>query len=91
MTAYNLIRALTRPYPGAHSFVDGRRITVWRARLAEPGPADALPGTVTDRTADGILVKAGEGWLEILRCDGPGSDRLRPGAVLGTKTTECAS
>ena len=91
MTAYNLIRALTRPYPGAHSFVDGRRLTVWRARLARRGPADAVPGAVTGRTVDGILVKTGEGWLEILRCDGPGADRLRPGAVLGRKTTQCAS
>jgi methionyl-tRNA formyltransferase len=30
---YNFIRALTKPYPGAFGWLDGRRWTVWRAGL----------------------------------------------------------
>ena len=32
-----LVRAVTRPYPGAYFVRDGRRFTVWRARIADPG------------------------------------------------------
>ena len=41
---YNLVRAVTEPYPGAYSFLDGERWTIWRcafvpgqASLGEPG------------------------------------------------------
>ena len=30
---YNLIRATTRPYPGAYTFWEGQRLTVWTAEL----------------------------------------------------------
>ncbi len=42
---YNLVRAVTRPYPGAFSFHDGERVEIWRVQpfscdfgfAAEPG------------------------------------------------------
>jgi len=37
---YNLVRAVTRPYPGAFGFLGGRRCTVWWARPADPAPGD---------------------------------------------------
>lgn len=30
---YNFVRALTRPYPGAFSFLDGEQYTIWEAAL----------------------------------------------------------
>ncbi len=35
---HNFVRALTRPYPGAFADLGGRRIVLWRTRLADSGP-----------------------------------------------------
>lgn len=35
--AERLVRAVTRPYPGAFIERDGRRIVIWKARIARPG------------------------------------------------------
>src|SRR5207302_8104694 len=46
---YDFIRALTRPYPGAFSWLDGTRWTVWQAALLLSGngtTAPVEPGTV---------------------------------------------
>src|SRR5216117_2753658 len=46
---YNFIRALTKPYPGAFGWLDGRRWTVWQAALLPPGTAATAgltPGAV---------------------------------------------
>ncbi|PYO44773.1 MAG: hypothetical protein DMD33_01855 [Gemmatimonadetes bacterium] len=47
---YNFIRGLTKPYPGAFGWLDGRRWGVWRAALlpgrATGASATALPGEV---------------------------------------------
>src|SRR2546421_5174188 len=46
---YEFIRALTRPYPGAFSWLDGTRWTVWQAALLLSGngtTAPVEPGTV---------------------------------------------
>lgn len=32
---YNFIRAQTKPYPGAFTFLDGKKITIWSAELVE--------------------------------------------------------
>jgi methionyl-tRNA formyltransferase len=77
---YNLIRATTRPYPGAFSTLDGRKLTVWSARRSL-GQLDAarryvggVPGRVADiRKGEGVLVLAGDGqglWLTEVQPDG---------------------
>ena len=40
---YNLVRAVTRPYPGAFSFLDGKKVLVWKAQTAEK---QGKPGTI---------------------------------------------
>jgi methionyl-tRNA formyltransferase len=61
---YNWIRALTRPYPGAFTYLDGRKITIWKSKIELEcknmgGPiasvhidTDGYPAVVT---GDGIL------------------------------------
>ena len=58
----NLIRAVTRPYPGAFSFLGDRKCFIWSAELAE-NPAGAAPGTVI--SASPLTVACGEGALRI--------------------------
>jgi methionyl-tRNA formyltransferase len=51
-----LIRASTRPYPGAFTFSDGAKLRVWSA---DPLPRDrytGIPGQVIDVSAEGAVV-----------------------------------
>jgi len=63
-----LIRAVTRPYPGAFNDVRGRRLILWQATAwhEAAGRHAALPGQVVARTADGFATRCGDGhdlWI----------------------------
>ena len=59
---YDWVRAQTRPYPGAFTFLGDDKVIVWGARAVElPGAAPA--GTIVDVSADGPVVACGEGGL----------------------------
>jgi methionyl-tRNA formyltransferase len=84
------VRAQTRPYPGAFTWLSEERIVIWRGRpLGAEG--DAPVGTVVAEHEDGVVVQCGEGALlvEEIEVDGlvlDGADvveRLPVGAVLG--------
>ena len=80
---FNLIRAVTDPYPGAFTDVDGSRLMVW---WAEPGtPATAgkrgRPGEVLSLSP--LVVAAGDGALELTRTEWRGAvPELRAGRVI---------
>jgi methionyl-tRNA formyltransferase len=57
---YNLVRGVTHPYPGAFTYLDGRKVTVWQAWPVE-GKGEA--GGVVSVAP--LLVGTGEGLLEI--------------------------
>jgi UDP-4-amino-4-deoxy-L-arabinose formyltransferase/UDP-glucuronic acid dehydrogenase (UDP-4-keto-hexauronic acid decarboxylating) len=59
---FNLVRAVTHPYPGAFCFVGGHKLLVWEVKIgAENGPYGA-PGKVVREMADDALeIAAGEG------------------------------
>ena len=59
---YDWVRAQTRPYPGAFTFLGDQKVIVWGARpveLREAAPA----GTIVDVRAEGPVVACGEGGL----------------------------
>lgn len=64
---YNLVRAVTRPYPGAFTSLEGRKLFIWWGRpLAEPLPPAAVPGQIVARIlGEGLLVATGEGQFLI--------------------------
>jgi methionyl-tRNA formyltransferase len=67
--AYNQVRALTHPFPGAFTFVGGRKILIWRAREAgmnnrADSGAVYEPGTVVSEKP--FLMAASDGLVEIL-------------------------
>jgi methionyl-tRNA formyltransferase len=66
---YALIRALAPPYPGAHSYLETRRITIVRASPVRGAPRyeGRVPGRVAGRSrADGSVdVLTGDGILRI--------------------------
>ena len=45
------IRAQTRPYPGAWTVIDGKRVTIWQAEVEDAGGED--PERRSDPTAEG--------------------------------------
>ena len=77
---YDWVRAQTRPYPGAFTYVGDEKVVVWSARPVELGEAGP-PGTVVALGADGPVVACGEGalLLEEIETDGV----LRVGVTLG--------
>ena len=73
---YDFVRALTRPYPGAFSWLDGRRWWIWQAALLPPGlPAAAAPGEILGPVvspvpeACGKLVACSEGAVVLLELE----------------------
>ena len=60
---YNLARAVTHPYPGAFTYLDGRKLFIWKAYPVESF-ADAPPGTILSE--DPLLVKAASGALKLI-------------------------
>lgn len=80
---YDFIRALTRPFPGAFSSIDGHRWRVWQAAMPRI-PDDRLPpGTVLGPVvspvdaACGQLVACAEGALVVLEVEGDDGKVLR--------------
>lgn len=61
---YNLVRAVTTPYPGAFTACRGKKLYVWSSRLI-PDSADEPwpPGTIVGVQNGGCLVATGEGRL----------------------------
>jgi methionyl-tRNA formyltransferase len=77
---YDWVRAQTRPYPGAFTFLGDEKVVVWRARPVEL--EDAAPaGTVVATRPEGPVVACGEGGLLLEEVEGP--RELVVGARLG--------
>ena len=53
---HNLVRAVAKPFPGAFTFHDGKKIMVWKTRIYN-GNTDNVPA---------VIVKTGDGLIEIL-------------------------
>jgi methionyl-tRNA formyltransferase len=85
---FNLVRAVTHPYPGAFTEHGGRRFTIWWARPV-PRTGAARPGEVLSGAP--LRVAAGNGALDIIEWQGSLDPRpqrgtghgLPDGAVLG--------
>ena len=73
---YDFVRALTRPYPGAFSQLQGQRWTIWACALPPPGSAaDGPPGEVIGpvvspvEAACGQAVWCGHGAITLLEVE----------------------
>jgi methionyl-tRNA formyltransferase len=85
---YDLIRAVTHPYPGAFTHAAGKQLFVWWARPLPGG--GGKPGRVV--SADPLRVATGNGTLEILKLQwqgmpeedaAAGTHGLMKGQILG--------
>ena len=89
---YALVRALSPPFPGAHSYLDTRRITIVRASPVRDGPryAGRIPGRVVGRSrANGYVdVLTGDGILRILEVIAGEDGEVIPASAVITSTRQ---
>lgn len=85
LVAYNLIRALARPYPGAHTYHRGRKVIVRRSIL----PTDATitlatrAGTVIAKVPGELHVRTGDGYLRLVEVESQEGVAIEVGDRLG--------
>jgi len=81
-----LVRALTYPYPGAFTTLDGRKLVVWKTRPDRSRPyVGVVPGKVERVVAgSGVNVLAGDGVVQLVEVQLEGEDR-RPAWEVITK------
>ncbi|MEZ6131726.1 MAG: bifunctional UDP-4-amino-4-deoxy-L-arabinose formyltransferase/UDP-glucuronic acid oxidase ArnA [Planctomycetaceae bacterium] len=58
----NLVRAVTKPYPGAFSYVSDRKTLIWQV-TAKDDHCDATPGTIL--SVDPLIVACGTGCVRV--------------------------
>ncbi len=66
---YNLVRALSKPYPGAHLEFKGREIKIWKASELLNFDKNIEPGKVIAVSGRQLHVKCGENAIAILEHD----------------------
>lgn len=86
---YAMIRAASRPHPGAYTYIQGCRLTIWRATPVSAARYRGVAGRILDVNPDGhFLVQTGVGLIlvEEYAVDEPAacaSPRIRTGLKLG--------
>jgi methionyl-tRNA formyltransferase len=82
---FNLIRAVTDPYPGAFTDAGAARLMVWWAETDSPAARGrrGKPGEIISLAP--LVVATGDGALELTRTEwrGGGATELRVGQILG--------
>ncbi len=79
---YNLVRAVTQPYPGAFTDVDGKRLFIWWAKPTTG--SEGRPGQVV--SVDPLIIATGSGNLELVNYEWEDEEEmpeLKQGQLLG--------
>jgi len=71
---YNWIRGLTHPYPGAFSFLENKKLFIWKAIISNE-KFDLIPGQMKIKN-NSLFVKTGDGCLEFLKLQFEGEEEL---------------
>lgn len=86
LKTYNLVRALARPYVGAHTFAAGHKVIIWRAKLPQtPLPPEAVPlepGTIFSTTDGSLAVRTGDLFLDLCEWDATAAIKIKSGMKL---------
>lgn len=89
-TIYNLVRALTRPYVGAHTYANGDEVKIWSTGLPSSPLPETLtilePGTVFDCTDKGFNVRTKDGYLIVYEYEMEGGRTITASSRLGVSS-----
>ncbi|HHK1301933.1 TPA: methionyl-tRNA formyltransferase [Streptococcus pyogenes] len=69
---FNHIRSMN-PWPVAHTFLEGQRLKIYEAQLAE---GEGLPGQVIVKTKKSLVIAAGQGALSLLVVQPAGKPKM---------------
>ncbi|MGR3175999.1 MAG: methionyl-tRNA formyltransferase [Candidatus Scalindua sp.] len=68
---YNFMRAITHPYPGAFSFIEGVKYLIWSSSIIDDeskfSKGNLVPGEICSIDENGVTVKTGDGLLLLSR------------------------
>jgi methionyl-tRNA formyltransferase len=81
--AFNLIRAVTHPYPGAFCFAAGKKLFLWEARIASEEGFRGNPGEIVGERDGGMEIAAGQGSLIVTRVQFEGAAEGPAREILG--------
>lgn len=75
------IRGLN-PWPSAYTFLKGQNLKVWEAQVLREDEArlsskEAIPGQIIDVSDKGLIVKTGDGYLNLLEIQLAGKKRMK--------------
>ncbi|MCX8023358.1 MAG: formyltransferase [Syntrophorhabdaceae bacterium] len=73
LSIYNLIRAVTHPYPGAFTYVEGKKLFIWKAYPIK-GNTEHTPGKVI--TTRPLTVATGKGILRLISVQYEGEEEM---------------
>jgi len=73
---YNLVRAVTHPYPGAFTFLKGKKVLIWQAQTTEKisGTESKEPGSILFK--DPLIVVCGRETLELKQLQSEGQKEM---------------
>jgi methionyl-tRNA formyltransferase len=73
LSLYNLTRAVTHPYPGAFTWLGGKKLFIWKSR-PEDDTNNGIPGKVLSSRP--LKVATGRGSLKLLRVQWEGQQEM---------------
>lgn len=81
---HQLIRATTKPLPGAYTYLGTKKVIVWKASIAEITNHLGVVGriVIADENS-GVHIQTGEGLLKLEHIEGIEIDTLKVGNTLG--------
>src|SRR5262245_40664441 len=80
---FNLVQAVTHPYPGAYAMLGGRKLFIWQATIAvESGRLGEAGQIVAEHAGGAIEVAAGAGSVLVLRAQLEGGAEGQARSVL---------
>jgi len=82
-SVWTLIRAVGKPYPGAFSYHQDRKLVIWDAEFVGEAPFWGMPGQVQEVRDDGVLVQCGDrGHIRVQLVEREGGEPTRAHEVM---------
>ena len=68
---FNLVRGLTKPYPGAHFIHNNKKIILWNSKIIKDTQKNIEPGKIIKKINSKIVVKCGKDAICLLKTNTP--------------------
>ncbi len=79
---FNLVRAVTHPYPGAFCVFGGRKLFIWQVSIGTEHGRRGEPGQIVATSTSGIEVAAGQGSVVVSRVQFEGEAETAAAEIL---------